>query len=87
MAHQDRGPAIDETLYQPLMQCVGQCVLYLPGFFAPVIGIFQPVPAIGYERPGPNLADTVGQGVDVTFRILAEADLLGNPVRIDLSTP
>ncbi len=82
MTHQHTGPPVDETLDQPFVQGVGQSVLDRSGRFLPVRGVFQPVPAVRNESPGPNLADPVGQRIDVANRIVAEPDLLGNPVSV-----
>ena len=54
-AHQYTGPAVNETLREPLVQRIGQFIFDLSGNSLPVIGVGQPVRAIGHERPGPNL--------------------------------
>ncbi len=80
VAHEQRGPPVDEALGKPLMQRVRQPVLDIARRLAPVLRILEPVPAVRDKRPGPDLLDPVGQGIDVSGDIVAEADLLGNPV-------
>ena len=83
MADEDAGAAIDKTLGQLLVQGIAEAVLDIPGLFAPMRRIFKPIPTVSNEGPGADLADAVRQRVDIARCIVAEAHLLGNPVRFD----
>ena len=79
-AHQGRGPPVDEALHQLLVQPVGQAVLQLPAAALPVLGVRQPVGAVGGvgERADPR--QPLGQHVDLPVQPVHGAELLGDPV-------
>src|SRR5215218_3075805 len=83
MTDENTGPPIDEALCQALVQGIAQAVLEVPGLFAPMSRVRKPVLAVGDEGPRADLADTVTQCIDVTGRIVAKTDLLGDPVGVD----
>ena len=59
-AHQYTGTAINETLREPFMQRIGQFIFDLARNSLPMLGIGQPVRAIGDKGPGPDLRDPAG---------------------------
>ena len=56
-AHQYTGTAINETLREPFMQRIGQFIFDFARDSLPMLGIGQPVRAIGDKGPGPDLRD------------------------------
>ncbi len=78
--HQNARPTIDETARQPVVQSVGQPVLYLTGDALPMLRITQPVITVCDEGPCPHLRDAVGEGVDIPLDLVQLLDLLGKPV-------
>ena len=79
-AHQYTGPAVNETLREPLVQRVGQFIFGLARNSAPMLGIGQPVRAIRHEGPGPNLRDPRRQGIDIPVGTIGLSDLSRKPV-------
>ncbi len=57
--HQHAGAPIDESLGQPVMQCVRKFVLDLPGLGLPVQRIGKPAGAMRDKRPGAHVRDAV----------------------------
>ena len=82
-AHQRAGAAVDEALGEPLVQRIGQAVLDGARAVLPVLGIGQPVGAVGHERPGADVGDAVGKRVDIAVGAVGERHLLGEPVLRD----
>ena len=56
-AHQYTGTAINETLRKPFMQRIGQFIFNFAGNSLPMLGIGQPVRAVGDKSPGADLRD------------------------------
>ncbi len=56
-AHQYTGTAINETLREPFMQRIGQFIFNFARNPLPMVGIGQPVRAVGHKGPGPDLRD------------------------------
>ena len=78
-AHQYTGTAVNETLREPFMQRIGQFIFDLARNPLPVIGIGQPVRAVGDERPGADLRDPARQRVDIAVGAVGLVDLGGKP--------
>jgi len=83
VAEQHAGAPVDESLGETLMEGITQAIFNLTGLFAPIVWVCKPVFAVGDEGPGPDLLDPVTERFDVTFGIVAKADLLGNPISVD----
>ena len=82
-AHQRAGAPVDEALRQLLVQRVRQAVLDRARAGLPVLGVGEPVGAVGHERPGADVGDAVGERVDVAVGAVGEGHLLGEPVLRD----
>ena len=65
------------------MQRIRQAVLDRARALLPVLGIGQPVDAVGDERPGADVGDAVGKRVDVAIGAVGEGHLIGEPVLRD----
>ena len=83
--HQHAGAPIDETFGQPLVQRVGEPVLDGARYALPMLGIGQPIRTVGRKRPGADMGDAGGKGVDIAVRPVGLRDLAGEPVGVDLS--
>ena len=79
--HEHARAPVDEALGEPLMEGVGQAVLYPTGHGLPMLGVLQPVGAVRDEGPGADLRDAVRQRVDVAVRAVEHRDLAREPVR------
>ena len=53
------------------------------GALLPMLGVGEPVGAVGDEGPGADVGDAVGQRVDVAIGAVGEGHLLGEPVLRD----
>ena len=78
--HQHAGAAIDETFGQPLVQRVGQPVLDRARDALPMLGIGQPIRAVGRKGPGPDMRDAGRERVDVAVDVVRLRDLAGEPI-------
>ena len=78
--HQHAGAAVDEPLGEALMQRVRQLVLDRAGNALPVLGIGEPVGAVGGEGPSPDVGNAVRERVDVAVDAVRLLDLAGKPV-------
>ena len=43
-------------------------------------GIVEPVMPIGRKRPGADVRDSIGQGIDIAVRAVGMGELVGKPV-------
>ena len=82
-AHQHAGAPVDETLGKPLVQRVGQVVLYLTCEPLPMFGIGKPVRAVRYIGPSPYLRDarariSMSPSLRSSMRELAGEPVVGN---------
>ena len=73
--HQHAGAAVDEALGQALVQRVGELVLDRARDALPVLGIGEPIRAVGREGPGADVGDAVRERVDVAVGVVGLVDL------------
>ena len=81
--HQHAGTAIDEALGQPLVQRIGELVLYSARDVLPMLGIGEPIRPVGGEGPGADMGDAIGERVDIAVGPVGEGDLMREPVDRD----
>src|SRR5690606_30967829 len=81
--HERARAPIYEPLSQLFVQGVGQGIFDLARTPLPMLRITQPVGAVGYEGPGPNVRNAVGERIDVAVRAIGERNLAGEPVLRD----
>jgi len=86
-AHQYTGPAVNETLREPFVQCVGQFIFDVARHSLPMFGVGQPIRAICHKRPGTDVRDPARQGVDIAVGAVGLIDLRGEPGVRDLALP
>ncbi len=67
------------------MKGVGQCVLNRPRAVLPMLGIVQPLGAMGHECPGANLGEPVRQRIEVAVGAVGLGDLIGEPILRNLA--
>ena len=78
--HEERGAAVDEALREPLVQRVRQTVLYPTRLALPMLGVGEPVAAIGDEAPGAHLRDPLRQRIDIAIGAIDFRQTPGKPV-------
>jgi hypothetical protein len=78
--HEYTGAPVDETLCQAFMKGVGQRVLDRAGAILPMLGILEPLGAMGHVGPGANLGEPVRQRVEIPVGAVGLRHLVGKPV-------
>ena len=85
--HEHAGAPIDETMGEPLVQGVGQVVLYLTRDALPMLGIIKPVRPVGDVIEGSALGYARRQGVDLAIDPVQRGQLPREPVVGNLAGP
>lgn len=81
--HKHACPAVYKAFRQPLMQRIGQSVLYFARLFLPVCRIGKPSRPVRHESPGTDLGHAMRQGVDFSLCAVGAAHLFAHIIFIN----